>query len=84
MTHGQKIYQVIVIVEDGWSYVVGPNKFYDGPWRYQWEAEEFAAKLNAQMAIDHNKPDAQAMTKIKIPQGKKRKGLRRSCSCPGG
>lgn len=37
-----------VEVRKSWSYVIGP-KYPEGygPWRYQWEAEEFAEKLNA-------------------------------------
>lgn len=29
----------------GWSYIEGPNGYCDGPWRYKWEAEEYAEKL---------------------------------------
>jgi hypothetical protein len=36
-----------VIVEKGWSYIIGPNKYRDGPWRYRWEAQENADALNA-------------------------------------
>jgi hypothetical protein len=43
--------QFHVIERQGWSYVVGPpgttvpDDF--GPWRYRWEAQEYADKLNA-------------------------------------
>jgi hypothetical protein len=32
-----------VIEHKGWSYVVGPDA---GPWRYEWEAQEEADRLN--------------------------------------
>ena len=35
-----------VIVEKGWSYIVGPRDFRDGPWRYKWEAQERADQFN--------------------------------------
>jgi hypothetical protein len=32
---------------NGWSYVVGnPIPEHSGPWRYQWEAQEYADELN--------------------------------------
>ncbi len=41
-------YQVITEPSGGWSYVVGtPPPEYSGPWRYQWEAQEYADELNA-------------------------------------
>jgi len=33
-----------IIEYKGWSYVVGPDA---GPWRYGWEAQEEADRLNA-------------------------------------
>lgn len=39
-----------VIVENGWSYIVGPGGFRDGPWRYRWEAEEYAEELNSALS----------------------------------
>lgn len=39
-----------VTVDKGWSYVVGPSgKRHPDPWRYQWEAQEFADALNARL-----------------------------------
>lgn len=36
-----------VEVRKGWSYVVGnPTPKDSGPWRYQWEAKEYADELN--------------------------------------
>lgn len=39
-----------VIERNGWSYVVGgpgdPVPEHSGPWRYRWEAEEYADELN--------------------------------------
>ncbi len=35
-----------VVERKGWSYVVGPNGYRDGPWRYRWEAQELADDLN--------------------------------------
>ncbi len=39
-----------VIVENGWSWIEGPTKTaWSGPWRYQWEAQEYADELNAKL-----------------------------------
>lgn len=37
-----------VIEKNGWSYVAGPDDppHDSGPWRYQWEAQEYADELN--------------------------------------
>lgn len=37
-----------VIEKSGWSYVVGPGEppRDSGPWRYRWEAQEYADELN--------------------------------------
>lgn len=36
-----------VKVVKGWSYVVGPTEpKYSGPWRYRWEAQDEADRLN--------------------------------------
>lgn len=35
----------------GWSYVEGPEKLVDGPWRYRWEAEEWAGQMEGAGAI---------------------------------
>ena len=32
-------------VNNAWSYIVGPAGYREGPYRYPWEAEEFAEKL---------------------------------------
>lgn len=41
-----------VIEDRGWSYVIGPMiAGRDGPWRYQWEAQEEADRLDG---IEHN------------------------------
>ena len=34
-----------VMEQSGWSYVEGAP--YPGPWRYRWEAQEYADELNA-------------------------------------
>jgi hypothetical protein len=31
--------------DTGWSDIKGPNGYREGPYRYRWEAEEFAEKL---------------------------------------
>lgn len=37
----------------GWSYVVGPSTPpSSGPWRYRWEAQEYADELNAKKNAD--------------------------------
>lgn len=37
----------------GWSYVVGdPQPRDHGPWRYRWEAQEYADELNAKKNAD--------------------------------
>lgn len=37
-----------VIQRNGWSYVVGPTEpEHSGPWRYAWEAQEYADELNS-------------------------------------
>lgn len=42
----------IVEVRKGWSYVIGaPMPEHSGPWRYQWEAQEYADELNGAMAF---------------------------------
>lgn len=39
--------QYRVEVRNGWSYVVGPiTPEWSGPWRYEWEAQEEADRLN--------------------------------------
>lgn len=39
-----------IVVRNGWSYVVGePTPRDSGPWRYQWEAQEHADKLNGRV-----------------------------------
>lgn len=32
-------------VNDAWSYIAGPDGYREGPYRYRWEAEEYATKL---------------------------------------
>jgi len=32
-------------VDNAWSYINGPNGYREGPYRYRWEAEEYAGKL---------------------------------------
>lgn len=33
---------------DGWSYVIGnPMPYHSGPWRYEFEAQDYADELNA-------------------------------------
>lgn len=39
-----------VEVRKGWSYVIGPHGADPNPWRYQWEAQEEADRLNAEQA----------------------------------
>jgi hypothetical protein len=43
-----------VVVEKGWSYVVGPggSKNIEGPFRYQWEAQECADERNAALGMN--------------------------------
>lgn len=37
-----------VVERQGWSYVVGePTPECSGPWRYRWEAQDYADELNA-------------------------------------
>jgi len=39
--------QYTVVERNGWSYVVGAPELRDaGPWRYRWEAQEYADELN--------------------------------------
>lgn len=46
-----------VEVRKGWSYVIGPTTPKDsGPWRYEWEAQEYANELNR--PGDHGKDRA--------------------------
>lgn len=35
-----------VVERHGWYYVTFPGRVHDGPWRYLWEAQEYADKLN--------------------------------------
>ena len=39
------MYEVIT-EPTGWSYIVGPNNYREGPIRYRWEAEEWADEMN--------------------------------------
>lgn len=32
-------------VNEAWSYINGPDGYREGPYRYRWEAEEYAEKL---------------------------------------
>jgi hypothetical protein len=46
-----------VEIRNGWSYVTGPTEpEWGGPWRYQWEAQEEADRLNA-AAVEQTVPD---------------------------
>lgn len=36
-----------VIELKGWSYIEAPGGVLDGPWRYRWEAQEEADRLQA-------------------------------------
>ena len=31
----------------GWSYIIGPDSYREGPIRYRWEAEEWADEMNS-------------------------------------
>lgn len=42
MTHGYRVIEL-----KGWSYIEKPTGTLDGPWRYKWEAEEEAERLQA-------------------------------------
>ena len=35
----------VVTQPSGWSDIVGPNGYREGPYRYRWEAQEFADRL---------------------------------------
>lgn len=37
----------VVTEPTGWSYILGPDGYREGPIRYRWEAEEWAAEMNA-------------------------------------
>ena len=39
-----------VVERKGWSYVIGGPKADGAPWRYKWEAQEYADKLNAEVS----------------------------------
>ena len=44
----------------GWSYIVGaplPCSEDHGPWRYRWEAQEYADELNAELERQSNAED---------------------------
>jgi hypothetical protein len=32
-------------IDNAWSYINGPDGYREGPYRYRWEAEEYAGKL---------------------------------------
>lgn len=36
----------VITKDTGWSYIVCPDGSLDGPWRYRWEADEQADRLN--------------------------------------
>ena len=44
-----------VVERKGWSYVIGGPKADGAPWRYKWEAQEYADKLNAEARCDKTK-----------------------------
>jgi hypothetical protein len=31
---------------NGWSWIIGPNGYREGPIRYRWEAEDWAEEMN--------------------------------------
>ena len=40
--------QYIAITEpSGWSYILGPDGYREGPIRYRWEADEWTEEMNA-------------------------------------
>ena len=42
-------------VNDAWSYINGPDGYREGPYRYRWEAEEYAAQLERGCAPAYHK-----------------------------
>ena len=36
---------IVETVNNAWSYINGPQGYREGPYRYRWEAEEYAEKL---------------------------------------
>jgi hypothetical protein len=36
--------------KNGWSYIIGPNGYREGPIRYAWEAQEWADEMNKKAA----------------------------------
>lgn len=52
---------------NGWSYVVGPGVPADsGPWRYAWEAQEYADELSRGM-ITQDAPFRPAVSNVERP-----------------
>jgi len=37
----------VVTEESGWSYIIGPDEYREGPIRYRWEAQEWADEFNS-------------------------------------
>jgi hypothetical protein len=35
-----------VIIENGWSYIIGSGGYREGPIRYRWEAQQWADEMN--------------------------------------
>jgi hypothetical protein len=47
--------QYIVVEHKGWSYVIGGAAAESGPWRYRWEAQEYANELNRRFDDEEQK-----------------------------
>lgn len=43
MTEGRKF--TVETVNNAWSWINGPDGYREGPYRYHWEAEDFAEML---------------------------------------
>lgn len=39
----------VITEPTGWSYIVGPDGYREGPIRYRWEADEWAEEMNAKV-----------------------------------
>lgn len=40
----------VITEPTGWSWIIGPHGYREGPIRYQWEAQEWADEMNAALA----------------------------------
>src|SRR5690348_13689728 len=60
----KKAYAVLGM-DTSWCFIAGPDGYREGPYRYRWEAEEYAEKLNSgELKRDESAVDINEMLKL--------------------